>query len=312
MNQCKRPGVEFVVDSNVHIEVMSPQNVITQTVERHNKATKQLVEGLLRFIRGEFNTSYKRTKEKDVVYKSEAKKYIPCYIGVGTGGIRINPTTHLPDYDTETRRTPPMETLVGSNISWWDQDDNFVRFTDKKLYLEETETSRYEIGVLGEDESSDSLSQVGDIEQIILATDIAPGTFNHIYTEADTTTADIFITEIGLFASSVPGTEDLLARTILKNHYNEQGEVSDTQILYVRPQDTIIIRWTISIIALDDSSFVDDDTDVTIDNGITADVPAGTAINNTIPYSGPITYIPDEHTNETENEEPNNNDNSGD
>ena len=282
MKSGKQAGLEFVVDSNVHIEVMSPQNVITQTVDNHNKATQSMVEGLLRFIRGEFNTSYARTNENLILYKNDAKKYIPCFIGVGTGGILIDPATHLPAYDPNSRRKPPMELDVETGKSWWDADDNYVKFTDTKLYLEAVTKSRVQIGVLGEDETTDNISQVGDIKQIVFHTEVSPGYYSEIY---DTEPSDIFITEIGLFASSECDKKDLLARVILKN----LPEEDKTQILYVRPQDTIILRWTISIIALDDCSFTDEETAVELDSG-NINVPVGTSITDEVPYDGGIEF----------------------
>lgn len=302
MNQCRKPGIEFVVDSNVHIEIVSPQKVVCQTVDKHNKATKRLVEGLLRFIRGEFNTTYRRTDESEIVYLSQAKNYIPCFINIGTGGIRLN-SNGFPDIDTESPRTPPMEELLGSKIPWWDADTNYVKFTDMQLYLEQLVVSREEIKAIAQDEAATNIAQVGDIEQIIFSVEVPPGKFNQIYKGE---TKDIFITELGLYASGVPGEKDLLARVILKNQYERDSNgnivinsetdkatpTGETQILYVRPQDTILLKWTISIVALDDTSMVDEDTQITTDSGIN-DLSAGSLVNDVVPYDGTIEYIDD-------------------
>lgn len=296
MKYNKRPGLEFVVDSNVHIEVVSPQKVIKQTVDRHNKATKRMVEGLLRFVRGEFNTSYERTKESEIYYKNDAKNYIPCFIGVGTGGIRLN-SEGFPDIDSSNPRKPPMEpSSTGEGLPWWDADTNYVKFTDRTLYKEVTDVSRQKISVLGFDESANVLSQIGDVEQIVYHTEIQPGTYNTIYNGE---IKDIFITELGLFASNVPGAKDLLARVILKNEYEVTKDVDEqtgniketieptgkTQILYVRPQDTIILRWTISIIALDDANFVDEESSIELDDGVHM-VNVGDSIVDFVAYDG--------------------------
>ena len=295
MNQYKEPGIEFVVNSNVHIEIVSPQNVVRQTVDKHNKATRRLVEGILRFVRGEFNTTYRRTDLSEIVYLDQAKNYIPCYINIGTGGIRLN-SEGFPDVDPDSPRTPPMEeSLLGEQIPTWDSDENYVKFTDTQLCLEQLVVSREEIKAIAQDETSTNLPQVGDIEQIILSTEVPPGKFNQIYNGE---TGDIFITELGLYASGVPGEKDLLARVILKNQYAidpNTGEVKPTgktQILYVRPQDTILLKWTISIVALDDTSMVDEQTTITTDAGI-FDVSQGSLINDVIPYNGVIEYVDD-------------------
>ena len=295
MNQYKEPGIEFVVNSNVHIEIVSPQNVVLQTVDKHNKATRRLVEGILRFVRGEFNTTYRRTDLSEIVYLDQAKNYIPCYINIGTGGIRLN-SGGFPDVDPDSPRTPPMEeSLLGEQIPAWDSDENYVKFTDTQLCLEQLVVSREEIKAIAQDETSTNIPQVGDIEQIILSTEVPPGKFNQIYNGE---TRDIFITELGLYASGVPGEKDLLARVILKNQYaidpntEEVKPTGKTQILYVRPQDTILLKWTISIVALDDTSMVDEQTTITTDAGI-FDVSQGSLINDVIPYNGVIEYVDD-------------------
>ena len=282
MHTVKQPGSEFIVDSNVHIEVVSPQHVIRQTVDKHNKATKRLVTGLLRFALGEFTTTYERTKESEILYRNSAKDYIPCFIGMGTGGIRLT-DAGIPDYNLENRRWPPTE-------AYWNSDDNKVKFTDTELEKEISvkKKSRVKIDVIGFEETTTEFSQTGDIEHIVLSTEIPPGYYSDIYDNADAT--DIFISEIGLFASGVPDTDDLLARVIFKNNESD----ATTQILYVRPQDTIILRWTISIIALDDSNFVDEPTVVNTDEG-QIEVSAGTSINDSVAYNGTIT-IEDENT----------------
>lgn len=279
-------GLEFVLNSNVHIEVVSPQKVITQQVDIHNKATKKLVDGILKFIRGEFNQTYRRPKDVEISYPGEAKKYIPCYINIGTGGIRLRTETidnvqyRVPDVDAAKPRVAPVE-------ADWNSSDNYVRFTDLELALEAKmpattndttenivfDKSRYEIGVIGFDETSDSIPAIGDMEQIIFETDIVPGYYNSMYTSS-AHPLDVFITEIGLFANSQPGTKDLLARVILK----------EDSILYVRPQDYILIKWTISLISLNDNSYTDEDINTT-----NLSLKGGSAVNDKIPYSGTIT-----------------------
>ena len=70
-------------------------------------------------------------------------------------------------------------------------------------------------------------------------------------------------------------------------------------ILYVRPQDTIIINWIISIISLNDYNEVDEDSPMTIgsnsDGNINQTIPAGTIIEDNIPYDG--TVEPDDNNN---------------
>lgn len=268
MTKGKNSGVEFVVDSNVHIEVLSPQNVIRQTVDKHNKATKRLVSGLLRFLRGEFTTTNRRTDETKLIYANAAKTYIPCYIGFGTAGVRLSAGTEetpaMPDYDPVNRRIPPL-------TDSWKSEENKVQYTDTKLNLEIKEFTRCPIGVMASENTDDFNSYAGDIQQIIFAADVEPGYYSTLYGGV---TTDIFITEIGLFAGKDPNDEDLLARVIFKD---------DDNVLYVRPQDTIIVRWTISIIALNELSATDE-----IISGSGINIPVGSVIDDTVDYNGTI------------------------
>ena len=60
----------------------------------------------------------------------------------------------------------------------------------------------------------------------------------------------VCISELGLFASSVPGTDDLLASIKLANYEDQETQETATNTLYVRPDDTLIVRWVITIAAI--------------------------------------------------------------
>ena len=248
MGKLQRGGLEFGVDSNVHIQVVGPQNVITKTIDVHNKATRQLVSGILRFIQGEFTPSNKR--DSSIIYASQAKKYIPCFIGAGTGGVILT-DAGIPDYNDPDRYLPKL-------TPEWMSDDNIVQYTDTKLAKEIDSVSRYDIGVIIENENNEYNSFAGDIQQIVYKTTIKPNYYNDMYN----VTADIFITELGLFASNVPNDDSLLARVIFK---------TPETALYIRPQDTLIIEWVISIIALNDCS-QNDETEEQVDDVIANNV----------------------------------------
>lgn len=290
MKYNKRAGIEFAVDSNVFIQVEGPNRTIRQEVTIHNKATQKLVRGLMKFMRGEFTTSSRQTDWDKVNAKYEAENYIPCYINIGDGGIRYKdtPSGPEPDYDTTDVRVPPTE-------SFWNQPTNRVHFSDTKLAREQTFLSRYPIGVI--ELSSDAITTEylgGDIEQTVLSTVVTPGYFSKMYGGSH----DIYITELGLFATNTFGTDDLLARVILKDE-SELDPPGQNHILYVRPQDTIIINWIISIISLNDYNEVDEDSPMTIgsnsDGNINQTIPAGTIIEDNIPYDG--TVEPDDNNN---------------
>ncbi len=271
----KNNALEFAVDSNVHIEVISPQNVILQTLDTHNKATKQLVSGIMRFLRGEFTITGRRTDENSLVYKDQARHYIPCYVGAGTAGIELETVTletgetvTLPKYDPTNRRNPPL-------TDEWKAEDNKVNYSATKMNLEITSKSRYPISVQVAEENDEYNTMAGDVQQIVFATDIGPGYYSTIY---DGVTTDVFLTEIGLYPGNDITKDNLLAEVILK---------TADDVLYVRPQDTIVIRWTISIIALNDYSSVDEPTTITTPDGDIV-LESGTIIDDKIPFAGTI------------------------
>lgn len=259
-------GIGFAIDSNVFIDVVSPQNVVVQSVTKHNKATRNMVAGILRFLRGEFNVSNSQPYMDKVAYAKECKKYIPCYINIGTGGIEVR--DGKPVYNVSDRKIPPVE-------EWW--NTHKVKFSDTNLKkeVESTRTgTRYAISVLTANDSSDYPTVAGDVEQFVLHTEVSPNFYNGIYGGGIT---DIFVTEVGLYASNVPGTPDLLAGVAL--HDTD----TDKQILYVRPQDTIIVRWVISIIALDDWSKTEGDSEIA-----DTEIENGTKIDGKVSFNGTI------------------------
>lgn len=224
----------FAVDCNVDIKIVSPQKIVRQTVHKHNKASKLLVTGMLRFIQGHFNTSYRRPNENFILHPEEAQKYIPCYVGLGTGGVILD-SEGFPTHEPEQTRIPRLS-------EDWTSSNNFVNYSDTRLRSEMSRSvSRVEIGYVP-GETHEETAVVGDGDQFTLQVEIPPGHYNKIYKGV---TSSIYCTELGLFSGPVPNGDDLLARVIIKEPEN---------VLYIRPQDTVILKWTISIIALGDSS----------------------------------------------------------
>lgn len=261
MNSINNSYANFMLDVNVNIQVKDNMGNIIKTVNKHNRATKQMLSGMLQFLRGEFNTSNRQTNYKAIHNIDKAKNYIPCYVSVGTAGIEVDEATHLPNYDENDRRKPPV-------LESW--RDEVVEFTDTNLKQEVDSVSRYEIGVMDDNEATELYPNVADSVQFILGTDIAP---NYYTSSAYTVGADdIFITEVGLFSTPIPNDGNLLARVAL---------TKDSDILYVRKQDTILIRWAICIISLTDLSQAREEID-------------GQSVYHNVNMTGPELDITDE------------------
>ena len=248
----------FALDVNVNIQVLDRTHTVRKEINKHNRATKQMLEGMLGFLRGDYNTTNRQMDYNSIEKVHKARNYIPCYVGVGTYGIRT--IDGLPDYDVSNRRNPPLEEGYNDDPLTWS------RFTDTHLAKEVDATTRYEIGVLDE-ASLDIDNVVVDSVQFVLGTEIAP---NYFTSAAYGTSTDIFITELGLFSTPTPNDGNLLARVTLHDTYDPVTGETHNEILYVRPQDTIILRWTICLISLSDLSQTSDtpDTTANVDMGI--------------------------------------------
>lgn len=231
MTVINNKSAAFAVDCNVHIKVISPTGTVQQSVEKHNKASRQLVTGMLRFIQGHFTKSFRRGTS--TLYADDAIKYIPCYVGLGSGGVVLD-SEGFPIHEPEQPRIPLL-------TQDWSDVTHFVNYTDTKLDLEMSRNvSRVELGFVSD--SVHNLAATGDCDMFTLSAEIPPGHYNKIYNGK---TSPIYCTELGLFSGPTPNSDDLLAKVIITD---------PVKVLYIRPQDTVKLTWTISIIALGDSS----------------------------------------------------------
>ena len=255
---------EFSIKTNVDITVENrKRKIIRKQIVKHNKATRQLVTGLLRFMTGNFNASSRNSKP----YYNDTEQYIPCYIGVGDGGVVLDENGY-PTVDTETR----IPTLASS----WNSTAPYIAKKLVREFFVNTKTnqptytgSRTAIRKIGETYTNETT--VGDMDTVYFYCEIGPGELNAFYNNQP-----VVLTEIGLFGSSIPNTQDLLAYVKLDNTTDENGNVT-TDTLYVRPEDTVVIKWYITIAAVgEDSLFagaeeavvvtpVIGDTDINID-----------------------------------------------
>lgn len=76
---------------NVFIRVIDKKGRVAQEVSKHNKATKNMTEGIIRFLRGEFNTTFLR-EFRDTINtigdnSTMARQFIPTHMGIGNIGI---------------------------------------------------------------------------------------------------------------------------------------------------------------------------------------------------------------------------------
>ena len=230
-----KDSMGFKLISNVEIQVVDrKRNIIRQTIKKHNKATRSMITGLIRFLVGQFNASSINSKP----YYKDTEQYIPCYIGFGDGGVVLDAITGNPSYDPETK-IPNME-------SW----NETVPYTANKLVREffvvgnSTNGSRARIRKVT---TTLGVDPAGDMDTIYMYCEVNPGELNSFYAGSP-----VILSEIGLFASSIPGTKDLLAYVKLGNYTDEETGDPATRTLYVRSEDTVVVKWYITMVAVGD------------------------------------------------------------
>lgn len=235
-NQTDIRSLGFDVQNNVEIEVRDDKlNIVRQRFEVHNKATRKMVTGLLRFMSGHFTDTYCNKKPQ----YDYAKEYIPCYIGFGDGAI---------EYDQEGKSHPIS--VLKPQVPRLEQDS---KWTEVVNY--ESTKFRREIDWYGERTKIEKISETytnvatADMDSLYFHCEVGPTVLNgyrpNSGSKADPT-VPVYITELGLFANNIPNQEDLLAYVKLSN-YDDNDK---TRILYVRPSDTVIVRWVITIAAI--------------------------------------------------------------
>lgn len=157
--------------NNVYIDVVDKDTgMIKQSVSSHNKATRNMVHGIVNFLSGKF--TYASAVQDDDI---DARKYIPCYIGFGTGGI-INDDPDNVVFDdawnsvVDYYATDLVREIKGSRSRIRKQDNTFK-------------------SNIGRD-----LPNCGSADSIILYTEISPNSLNEKCLKKS-----VCLTEFGLF-----------------------------------------------------------------------------------------------------------------
>ena len=230
----------FQITNNVSISVLDKFGNIRKEVETHNKCNRTMVTGILRFLSGHFtDTNCNEEAEYDT-----AKKYIPCYFGVGDGGVELDTTDEQHPFPKSIPGHPNIPKLVDG----WDQEVNYLDTSLEREFFVLADGTTTNSRTKFQDVTTTILQpSVASMDSIYLYCQIPPAKLNEFYGNRN-----VFVTELGLFAGNVCGTHDMLAKVKLSNY--EEDDEEKTNVLYVRPQDTLVVRWIISIasIGIDD------------------------------------------------------------
>ena len=206
--------MEFGIINNVEISVMNKYtHVIKKTVRTHNKATRNMVEGIMRFLMGHFNATSLNDKPQ---YSDDIeKKYIPRYIGFGNGGV----------VDVENTRSY----YYGSNVpvlspSW----NSYVPYNSSKLQREIFDGKKFEVNLITDtfaDTKEDKYStpeivKRSEMDSMMFFVEILPDDIPRV--ASSDRVKSFFITEIGLYSSN-DDSGKLLAHVKLNNHIDHSS-----------------------------------------------------------------------------------------
>ena len=192
--------MELDILNNVEIQVKDKDTgEIKQTVKKHNKATRNLVYGALKFLSGVATT--------DSNFNS--KKYIPCYVGFGNGGIEESDEAITPD--------PNWTETVNYN------DTHLVREIPNSRSRIRKQTNTFQ------KHSGNDSNSAGDMDSVIFYSEISPSSLcerklveHEVEVDGDTETVteDVMIpriiTELGLFADN-DDSDSMLAHVKFSN-----------------------------------------------------------------------------------------------
>lgn len=206
--------MEFGIINNVEICVMNKYtHVIKKTVRVHNKATRNMVEGIMRFLMGHFNATSLNDKPQ---YSDDIeKKYIPKYIGFGNGGI-VN-VENITSY------------YYGSNApvlspSW----NSYVPYNSSKLHREIFDGKKFEVNLITdtfaptkEDTySTPEIVKRSEMDSMMFFVEILPDDIPRV--ASSDPIKSFFITEVGLYSSN-DSSGKLLAHVKLNNHIDHSS-----------------------------------------------------------------------------------------
>lgn len=248
----------FQIRNNVHISVVDNFGNLKNEFEVHNKCTRTMVVGLLKHLLGAFDPNkHGQIQESNV-------KYIPHYFSVGFGGTTVNDSVFEIDPNTPRDDEGNLVPLLSSD---WNQDVSYTSTTLEKEFGDlDKGTHRYERPKIKAAKTTISNREdiFPDMDGIYYYCEIGPNALNPQFNGNK-----VFITELGLFAGNVIGTDDLLAYVKLGNVQVDDGQggtTLHTNTVWLSSDDTLIIHWVITIAAIGQDTrfaipFIEDGTE---------------------------------------------------
>lgn len=227
------------INHNVNITIFDGQHRIKSKIHKHNKANYQLIEGIMKFIRGEFNPSNSSVDElKHNIYG--AKPYIPTHISFGDGYVK--------QYNDNS--SPPIKTIEQVVADCKDLKAGYKDTSLTHELVNSNEVQRIPIS------SSSFGSTTKDGFTLTLSTYIDKGLYRYqFYNDSEKEdfipeSKPIVLSELGLFSSSWDGSINSYSGNMLaKVVFTDESTVIKQDY-----DDIILVKWEITVSSLDDEN----------------------------------------------------------
>ena len=244
----------FDITHNVDITVFDANHCIKQVIHKHNKANKNLVLGIIKFLRGEFTPSNLNDFSTLSHNEKEAKQFVPAYISFGDGGLQQIGTT-----DSTTGQIVTDLTGVLANITTLP----LSKFNTKQLTRELVGNSIGNSNIsnkpaVGRCSISRTSYNTGSTDSITLklSTIVTKGYYSkNFYLDykdyRDQLDEYIYLSELGLWATDFNGDGTYRGNLLARVTFTDENT-----IIKQKDDDVILVDWKIEITSLD-SNFED-------------------------------------------------------
>jgi hypothetical protein len=233
------------IDNNVKITVFDSNKNLKQIIKKHNKANRNLVTGLIKFLMGQFtisNVNIKNTTHNETA----AKQYIPAFVSFGDGGL-VQLGSPLSDGGYVTSIDQVMNSITKLSVSKFSTtklDNELVGNIGNTTIGNHPNTGRcaltrmsYNFG------TSDTIT-------LKLTSLISKGYYSkNFYTDYSALRGanPVYLSELGLWANDFNGVGDNAGTLLARVTFTDEDTIikqSDT--------DMILVDWKIDITSIDD------------------------------------------------------------
>lgn len=250
----------MTVNCNVTVRCIDRHGQVTQELHKHNKATYSMVEGLLKFLGGNFNNTV--LKEGTQSFPEEAIPYIPVRAEFGRVGVKLvdDDTLKKRYFDFLDSSEFAKPTFISESLQ---EPISFQNYTILNF-------SKVRTSVFIDPNNSQCLkmSLYIDPGKLVGYPDSEKGfvPYEWSYWNPTKNEYEAMFTEAGLFSS----TGNLLARVLFDGEvqtetaYDEEGNPAGTYPSFVRPSNqmnpiiqtqtsTIVVEWRIGLVSVGDN-----------------------------------------------------------